>query len=150
MYCINKKFLFYNQAPQFQFVSASSTNGSINISWAFTHTGGLKIDLRVFCNILNDGRGSDIAGLLSYEYNKSSTEMLKGSTSLSPVYAGKSYFCSVTAVNVNGSDSMNFSNIVINEGGKALKCCYFFRLSLSPQAYLRYLCYQNLYMYILD
>ena len=50
--------------------------------------------------------------------------MLKGSTSLSPVYAGKSYFCSVTAVNVDGSDSMIVSNIVISEGGKALKCCY--------------------------
>ena len=118
-------FFFLNQAPQFQFVSATSTNGSINISWAFTHTGGLEIDLRVFCNILNDGRGSNITGSLSYECNRSSTEILKASTSLSPVYAGKSYFCIVTAVNINGSDSMNFSNIVINEGGKRLKCCYF-------------------------
>ena len=108
---------FFNfVAPQFETVNAVPTNGNIKISWTLRHTGGLDINLNIFCQIEGEGSRSRLTDILSCESNECINENQMGSVALGPVNAGETYYCRVTVVNNNGSDNRDFSNIIVNEG----------------------------------
>ena len=52
--CVYMIYLCYLLAPMFQTVNVIPSNGNINISWRFRHTGGQDIDdIEVYCVILS-------------------------------------------------------------------------------------------------
>ena len=94
------------------------SNGNINISWTFRHTGGQDIDdVEVYCVIDGEGSSNQLYNMLSCSNISGCVDdNLMGSTSVGPVFAGERYYCSVTAINTNGTDMRNISNIIPTEG----------------------------------
>ena len=102
--------------PRFETVNVTAINGAIEITWTFIHTGGEDLDqVETFCMIDGEGSGDFIYDVLICESNECIDDNLMGSTSLSPVFAGENYTCSVTAINTNGTDTGEFINIVPTE-----------------------------------
>ena len=102
----------------FQTVYVNSFNGSIDILWTFHHIAGRDIDdVEVYCVIDGQGSSNQLYGMLScFNVTECVDDKLMGSTSIGPVFAGERYYWSVTAINTNGTDMRNFSNIIPTEG----------------------------------
>ena len=103
-----------------QTIHAIPSNGIINISWRFRHTGGQAIDdIDIYCAII--GESSQLYDMLScFNVTRCVDDNLMGSTSIGPVLAGKRYYCSVTAINANGTDMRNISNVIPTEGNTTI------------------------------
>ena len=116
--CVYMIYLCYLLAPMFQTVNVIPSNGNITISWTFRHTGGQDIDdVEVYCVIDGEGSSNQLYNMLSCSNTIGCVDdNLMGSTSVGPVFAGERYYCSVTAINTNGTDMRNFSNIIPTEG----------------------------------
>ena len=103
--------------PQFKSVNVTATNGTIDVRWLFRHTGGLQInDVDIYCQISEEGSGSRITDSLSCASNGCVNENLMGGATLSPVLAGENYYCSITAINSEGTDMRTSNDIAITEG----------------------------------
>ena len=115
--CIYMIYLCYLLAPMFQTVNAIPSNGNINISWRFRHTGGQDIDdVEVYCVIYGEDSSNQLYDMLSCSNLTGCVDdNLMGSTSVGPVFAGERYYYSITAINTNGTDMRNISNIISTE-----------------------------------
>ena len=103
--------------PRLETVNVIATNGAIEITWTFIHTGGQDLDeVKTFCMIDGEGSSDFTYDILMCESNERIDDNLMGSTSLSPVFAGENYTCSVTATNTNGTDTRESINVVPTEG----------------------------------
>ena len=116
--CLYMIYLCYLLAPMFQTVNAIPSNGNINISWIFRHTGGQDIDdIEVYCIIDGEDSSNQLYNMLSCSNLTGCVDdNLMGSKSVGPVFAGERYYCSITAINTNGTDMRNISNIISPEG----------------------------------
>ena len=103
-----------------QTVNVIPSNGNIDISWKFRHTGGQAIDdIEIYCAIT--GESSQLYYMLScFNVTRCVDDNLMGNTSIGPVLAGKRYYCSVTAINANGTDMRNISNIIPIKGNTTI------------------------------
>ena len=116
--CVYMIYLCYLLAPMFQTVNVNPSNGNINISCKFHHTGGQDIDdIEVYCVIDGEDSSNQLYNMLSCSNLTGCVDNnLMGSTSVGPVFAGERYYCSITAINTNGTDMRNISNIISTEG----------------------------------
>ena len=111
-----------NIAPKFQAVNVIASNGNIDISWIFRHTGGQDIDdIDVYCATDGEDRSNYLSKTLSCsKVARCVDDNLMGNISIGPVFAGERYYCSVTAINANGIDMINISNIISIKGSKII------------------------------
>ena len=88
----------------------------------FRHTGGQDIDdIDVYCAIDGENRSNHLSDMLSCsDITRCVDDSLMGNISVGPVFAGERYFCSVTAINTNGTDVKNISNIISIKGNKTI------------------------------
>ena len=111
-----------NIAPEFQSVNVLALNGNIDISWIFRHTGGQDIDdIDVYCAIDGENKSNHLSDMLSCsDITRCVDDNLMGNISVGPVFAGERYFCSVTAINANGTDTRNIPNIISIKGSNTI------------------------------
>ena len=102
-----------NIAPEFQSVNVLGSNGNIDISWILRHTGDQDIDdIDAYCAIDGENRSNHLSDVLSCsDITRCVDDNLICNISVGPVFAGERYFCSVTAINTNGTDKHSIISI---------------------------------------
>ena len=85
------------------------------MSWTLKHTGGLDIDIFLYCDNSRDHRATKVL-LCQQDECYNSNNQLMGSTLLGPIVIDEVYTCSIIAVNTKGIDTRRFDNITSVQG----------------------------------